>query len=57
MDERLETLLEAHAQIEQEYGVAQNNICNEWAQGHANGLREASNRIESMIHEASEAGE
>jgi len=57
MNERLETLLEAHAQIEQEYGVAQNNICNEWAQGHANGLREASNRIESMIHEASEAGE
>jgi len=57
MNDRLQTLLEAHAQIEQEYGKAQSEISNEWSNGHANGLREASNKIESMIHDAaSEAG-
>ena len=54
VDEKLEVLFEVHQRISEEIGKSKMSKDGEWSDGHINGLKEANNRVETVIYETIE---
>ena len=54
VDEKLEVLFEVHQRISEEIGESKMSRDSEWSDGHINGLKEANNRVETVIYETIE---
>ena len=53
-DKKLEVLFEVHQRISEEIGKSKMSRDSEWSDGHINGLKEANNRVETVIYETIE---